>query len=261
MPPFFDRLKAYYTNVGEVLRGEAEMASIFPNTTDVGQAREHFYAEFLKHHVPLNCDVQFGGYLFNLDGQESRQLDIMVTANVSPRYNFLNRDGTGKTFACVDGTIAVVSVKSNLDSTQLIDAIENLISIPSKQSLAGRMSPLMNLPMYEEWPHKIIYASNGASAETIKQTLENYFIAHSDIPDHKKPNLIHVAGKYCAVRTPPQGLPTRDGTPIPGNTFFFQPDTTDVFALVWAVDKIQQMAMSAAHIFFRYDQILDQIPF
>ena len=37
---FIDRLHVYYESVARVLRGEAEVASIFPNTTDKGRFRE-----------------------------------------------------------------------------------------------------------------------------------------------------------------------------------------------------------------------------
>ena len=40
--PFFDRLKKYFTKVGEVLKGQAGVASIFPNATDIGTSRERF---------------------------------------------------------------------------------------------------------------------------------------------------------------------------------------------------------------------------
>ena len=49
---FYIRLKNYFENVGEVLRGEADAGSIFPNTTDIGLSRELVYAEFLKQHAP-----------------------------------------------------------------------------------------------------------------------------------------------------------------------------------------------------------------
>jgi hypothetical protein len=45
---FFVRLRSYYLKVAEVLRGEADAASVFANTTDVGISRELTYAEFLK---------------------------------------------------------------------------------------------------------------------------------------------------------------------------------------------------------------------
>ena len=76
-----------------------------------------------------------------MDGQESKQIDVIVTADVCPQFNFLNRDGQGPTFSCVDGTLAVASLKSNLDSTQLYNALDNLASIPPKLPLMVGCSP------------------------------------------------------------------------------------------------------------------------
>jgi hypothetical protein len=50
--PFYDRLETYFRKVGEVLRGEADAAAIFPNSTDLGMSRERIYADFLRHHLP-----------------------------------------------------------------------------------------------------------------------------------------------------------------------------------------------------------------
>lgn len=44
--PFYDRLGTYFRKVGEVLRGEADTAAIFPNSTDLGMSRERIYADF-----------------------------------------------------------------------------------------------------------------------------------------------------------------------------------------------------------------------
>jgi hypothetical protein len=54
---FFDRLKQYFESVGSVLRGEAAAASIFPNSTDLGQSRELIYADFfvLTHLRTVTC--------------------------------------------------------------------------------------------------------------------------------------------------------------------------------------------------------------
>jgi hypothetical protein len=120
---FYERLKTYYSKIGEVLRGEADAASIFPNTTDIGMSRQRIYAEFLRLHLPSSCNVYFGGFLFNLDGEESDQIDVIVTSDICPQYNFHNPKGRGKSFACIEGSLAVVSLKSNLDSTQLKEAL------------------------------------------------------------------------------------------------------------------------------------------
>jgi hypothetical protein len=40
-----------------VLKGEAEAASVFRNTSDVGLERELIYSIFLKQHVLSKCNV------------------------------------------------------------------------------------------------------------------------------------------------------------------------------------------------------------
>ncbi len=112
--PFFERLRSYYIDVAKVLRGEADPASVFANTTDIGMSRELAYKEFLKQHAPSKCNVFLGGFLFDEDGVESKQLDIIVTTDTAPRFNFNIREGAGKSFSPVEGTLGVVAVKSTL---------------------------------------------------------------------------------------------------------------------------------------------------
>lgn len=259
---FYDRLKKYYTAVGTVLRGEADVASIFPNATDIGMSRERVYAEFLRSHLPSNCNVLFGGFLFNLDGVESKQIDLIVISDCCPQFNFADiLGGHGKTFACIEGTVAAVSLKSNLTSAELRDVLENLASIPPKEPLGNRKMPLMKIPDYEEWPFKIIYAPNGVSLETLLMSIEDFYEANPSIPITRRPNLIHVAGKYNVIRTLEEGGETRNGTKIPPNVFYGQPDPTDVYGLAIAIEQIQKKALAAQHILFTYEKILQNIPF
>lgn len=160
---FYRRLKDYYNDVGSVLREEASISSIFPNSTDVGMSRERIYAKFLESHLPNNCRVFLGGFLFNVEGIESKQIDLFVVSDSSLQFNFADRSSQGKTFACIDGTIAVASLKSNLNRSNLEEAMSNLASIPDKQPLGQRANPFIKIPDYDDWPFKIIYAPNGVS--------------------------------------------------------------------------------------------------
>ena len=242
--PFYDRLNDYFEQVGCVLRGEADAASIFPNTTDIGMARERIYADFLRTHLPSSCNVQFGGFLFGLDGQESRQIDVIVTADVCPQFNFSNRDGRGKTFSCVDGALAVASLKSNLDTSHLHDALDNLASIPPKTPLDGRVLPSLNIPDYPIWPFKIIYAPRGISLETLSMSLLTYYVERPETPQTDRPNLIHVAGQGCIIR---QGA------------WRVLWDSTDVVGLLYAITNIQSTVVAARHILFNYHDLLHKI--
>jgi hypothetical protein len=178
---FLPRLRTYFDDVAKALRGEARPASIFPNPTDVGMAREDVYANFLRQHLPANCVIAFGGFLFDQTGQESGQIDIIVSEASVLQFNFYNQDTKGKTFACVDGCVAAASVKSKLDRADLFDSLENLASIPDKQSIEGRYPFILSLPNYEDYPYKVIYASEGIKGETIYAHLLEYYTLHPDV--------------------------------------------------------------------------------
>lgn len=257
---FYERLRAYYMNVGTVLRGEASAASIFPNSTDIGTSREQIYAEFLRLHLPSNCNVHLGGFLFNFGGIESDQMDLIITSSSCPQFNFFNRNGTGKTFACIEGTIAVASLKSNLDSSKLQDALENLASLPLREPLGNR-TILLTIPNYEKWPFKIIYAPKGVSLETLSNSIVKFYEDNPSIPLTRRPDLIHVAGKYSLILTNEEGSKTRDGKMIPPNTFHGVLDHSDVFGLTYATLHIQENALLSQHILFTYGKIFDNMPY
>lgn len=259
--PFFARMKKYLESVGKVLRGEAEAASIFPNPTDVGGSRERIYEKFLDLHLPHGCNVISGGYLFNLDGDESQQMDLIVTADTCPRYDFLNQAGSGKSFACIDGTLAVASIKSTLDSNGLIDTLKNLASLPSKREIGGKTTPLIEIKNYEDWPFKIVYASKGSSKETISESLIKFYEENDGIPIHLRPNIIHIAGAYCIIRSGPNGEKTRSGKEYPPNTYIIQDEPTDVFALNHVVQQIQRNVTASKHIMWDYAEMINGIPF
>jgi hypothetical protein len=260
---FFDRLRAYYLKVAEVLRGEAEAASVFPNATDIGMSREKVYAEFLRQHAPSKCNVFLGGFLFDEDGVESKQLDIIVTTDTAPRFDFHSRDGQGKSFSPVEGTLAAVSVKSTLDKKELADALKGIASIPPTRSLEKRANPLIRIKNYDDWPLKIIYASSGSTGATLLGRLNDFYVEHPSIPFSRRPNIIHVAGGYLIVRaTDDMSVQTRSTgaieTPAAGEYHLFVTDP-DLQSIVWTLDQLQQKAMASTHINFSYGQLINKV--
>jgi Domain of unknown function (DUF6602) len=254
--PFFKRLRDYYEKVGEVLRGEAAAATIFPNSIDIGTSRERIYAEFLRQHSPSKCNVFYGGFLFDEVGNESKQIDVIITTDTCPQFNFHNPDGEGKTFTCVEGTLACASIKSFLDKAQIEDALNNLGSIPPTMKLDGRVIPLVQIKNYEDWPFKVLYASNGLKADTIVGHLQSFYAAHPTIPKCRMPNLIHVAGKYLILRVQEGVL--LDGIP-PSKDFCLSERNPDIQAIIWTINGIQERASGSNYILFRYDFLTHKI--
>ncbi|MEP7197112.1 MAG: DUF6602 domain-containing protein [Saprospiraceae bacterium] len=257
--PFYDRLNKYFENVGKVLRGEADAASIFPNTSDIGFNRELIYAKFLQQHAPSKCNVFLGGFLFGIKGEESKQLDVIITSDTAPRYNFYNEDGNGKSFGPVDGCICIASIKSMLDKEQLIDALYNIASIPIQQPLGSNVNPLFNVVDYENWPYKIVYASKGLNVETIIQHLNDFYSSNSNIPYSRRPDIIHVAGKYAIFRIKiGMDVTAKDGSIIKSIAGQFVPFNInpDLQAMLWILDNLQKCAAATNNISFNYTEII-----
>jgi hypothetical protein len=241
------------------MRSPCAAASIFPNPTDKGISREQVYEEFLRLHLPSSCNVLFGGFLFNFEGQESKQIDLIITADTCPQYNFHNRSGGGKSFACIEGALGIASIKSYLDSKELVDALDNLASLPEKRPLGNRASPLINIPDYDDWPFKIIYASDGMSLESTTEALDKYYHANHHVPRTSRPNLIHVAGKYFICRAQPNASEATGGPSASPVLYRAKLDPNDELSLALAVHGIQKAAVVAKHILFGYDDILTHL--
>lgn len=94
--PLLTRLRDYYIQNAKSLLAISKAASIYANYTDKGLSREKLYYDFLTSHLPWKCKVFFGGALFDDNGQESKQLDIIITTDTSPRWDLHNRDSSGK---------------------------------------------------------------------------------------------------------------------------------------------------------------------
>lgn len=261
---FFVRLKNYYESVGAVLRGEASAATIFPNTSDIGMSREKVYVEFLRTHAPARCNVFLGGFIFDMAGNESRQLDVIVTNDTTPRFDLHNKDGNGKSFSPIEGTLGVVSVKSTLDQRELEDALLGIASIPHTSSLHERLVVGIDVPDYDDWPLKIIYASNGISAKKLLMHLFVFYRLRPEIPFHRRPNVIHVAGKYVLLRTTKNMVDFESehhGTPsrLQMGNYNLQTESADLHGIQWAIQGIQEKALASSFIIFNYGEIINKI--
>ena len=224
--------------------------------------REKIYRDVLRLHLPSSCNIIQGGFLFGQDGTESRQIDLLVTEGTAMQYNFLSKGESGKAFACVDGCLAIVSVKSTLTSTELEDSLLCFSSIPEKEPLTeGRVPYMMKIKDYEDWPYKIIYASDGVSSKTVLDFLAHFYAEHAEIPINKRPNLIHVIGKYAITRVPKEGQKTRSGDTLEPNSFHLNPDPKGVVGLLIAVSAVQDNVTAAKIIYYSYWEILNKIPF
>lgn len=260
---FFQRLRNYYLDVASVLRGDAKVASVFPNATDIGMSREKIYAEFLRRHSPSKCNVFFGGFVFGEDGSESGQLDVIITTDTAPQFNFHNEDGSGKSFSCVEGTLGVASIKSTLNKNELEESLRGIARIPLTRSLEGRVSFGIKIKDYDDWPYKIIYASDGISAETLLGHLANFYDEHPEIPIYRRPNVIHVVGKYVIFRAikgmSQWNADTNQPEEMEEGRFYHFTRDPDLQGILWVLQGLQGRAAASTHILYSYGEIINSV--
>ena len=118
----------YLDSLAVHLRTESHQASILDNASVVGSDREEIYRHFLERHLPIHCDVFRGGYVFNLEGETSKQMDIIVTSGLAPRFAM----NSGKQpISPIEGTIATAEIKSYLNKRELENTLDSLTDIPA----------------------------------------------------------------------------------------------------------------------------------
>jgi hypothetical protein len=209
---FFVGLLNYYINKAENLHSKALEASIFANKGDIGTAREDILFDFLEAHIPTRCKTIKGGFVFDSMGNKSRQIDLMVCNDQTYQFRQSEHKKT-KSFNCVEGCFAIISVKSYLNKESLIDSLENLASVSTIKKI--RVNPFITnaKELVRQLPQKIIFAYGGDNIDAINKNLESYYSTH--IVDERSPDLIIVNNEYYFSRSGVLGIKVDNGKNVP----------------------------------------------
>lgn len=215
MSSLFERLLSYFQSHADKLGTVVEGTKIFDNKSDAGILREDELAKFLKIHIPKRCNIVKGGFVFDYQGVESNQIDLIITNDAT--LQFLDAP-TEKSFNAIEGCNSVISVKTFLDKDMLIDSIDNLASVPPPSNI--QISSEVSNPeiMITQIPQKIIFAYGGLNPQTIYGHLSDHLKA-KNIPLEKAPNMIIVNNSYYIELTGASGIPLVDGTIMEPNTY------------------------------------------
>jgi hypothetical protein len=116
---------------------------------------------------------------------------------------------------------------------------------------------------YDDWPFKIVYATEGLEANTILGHVHAYYLEHPEVPIARKPHIIHVAGRYVIFRIV-SGMKIRnvsagtDEEPAIG-TFRLITRDADLHGIVWVLHGLQQNAAGSADILFSYGDLINRV--
>lgn len=187
-------LKTYFNASTDAIRADAERAGVSGNSADIGTNREHILSDFLTKHIPARFRSELGGYIFGLDGRKSKQIDVIVTHDLGITFR-----ANLKPHCAVESVAAAFSVKSRLDRTDLIEALDNLQSIPQIEPSVINLSPLK--PALTEYarsaPALFVFAYSGLTAETTLRHYQDYIVANNDtLSPNRLPRAIIMNGEF-----------------------------------------------------------------
>ena len=246
----FERLRDYFQSISESFENNKLASKIFPNSVDAGSTREDIFLEFLKKHIPNRCDVIKGGFVFNHEGHESRQIDIIITNDLT--LNFKNFDQqNGKAFSVTDGTYCVISIKSMLNKEGLFDSLDNLHSVPQFSDIDINPS-LKNTQKSERIPHRIIFGFDGIDVKTIGIYLNEYYSKHK-IPENQRIDFIVVNNKFIIQNSGHEGVTLPSGTKIPPFQYHHNEGKFIGAWSLWVIlTSIQTLANFGSQILFNF---------
>lgn len=199
-PEIFRDLLDYFQAEADQLSQVIKQTKINKNKPDSGSLREDKLLEFINRHIPTRCNISKGGFIFDLKGNHSKQIDLLITGDATLQFKTTNIKFT-QSFNCIEGCYCAISVKTRLTKEQLIDSIDNLASIPTYKKLVTNSQIKKPKLLLRQIPQRVIFAYDGIDDKTILPHLLNY-LNKKDYPLDVVPNLIIVNNSYFLSRTP-----------------------------------------------------------
>jgi hypothetical protein len=127
------RLFEALRNQSAKIAADLENSKLFTHMGDRGSFREAIIKDFLRPFLP-DCFGLSSGEIFAMNGAQSAQVDIVVYDAVFSTVLF--RNGTHQLFPA-ESVYGSIEVKSNLSSSELDRACENVASVKNLQRRRG----------------------------------------------------------------------------------------------------------------------------
>jgi hypothetical protein len=188
------RLQKYFNLIADKIAVDAQLASTSHHRPDIGFNRETFLELFLHKHLPKRLSAYLGGQIIGLGDIESGQIDIIVSNDISIRF-----EENARNFITAESVAAAITVKSFLDKAGIIDCLNNLASIPqfSSQVLTFQaLKPNAFDTFISKHPSLFIFAYDGVQYETCLGHIAEFYEKNPDVPLNRYPLNIIVNKKY-----------------------------------------------------------------
>jgi hypothetical protein len=210
-------IKKYFNGLSTLITANSSLSGTLRHRGDIGANREEHFLEILNNHLPQRMQAMRGGSIIGFSGEMSKQLDVIVRADNTPRF-----EQNKNTFTIAESVVSVISLKSFLNKKELLDSLSNLASIPqlSKDAISFRiLLSVATADFTSKHPSLFIYAFDGIKMDTCLKHIENFYNINPEVPKNRYPLEVVVHGKY-SIKYMPKGGITIDGTQIPAGIFY-----------------------------------------
>lgn len=211
-----NRVNAYLNSVADLLAAEAGSASHSRHRTTIGHNREQFLVTFLNRHLPSRLRAQLGGTVVSHYGEESSQIDVLVTSDLGLRF-----ETNDTPFVMTEAVAAAVSVKSNLNKESIYESLSGLLSIPAPSPEVVTF-PLLrsdSFPWFrQKYPTLWVFAYEGVSSKTCLKHLRS-FLDEKEIDTSTRGRICIVVNRKYTISYHEEESTLNDGTKMEANTF------------------------------------------
>lgn len=121
------KLRKWFDDLEKILNLQAESAGLMDHNATVGEIREFFVQEVLSKILPPNVTVGSGKVISSGREKMSKQIDIIIFDNRCFRLS-ITGDPRNSLYP-VEGVIATIEIKSELNSDTLNQALDNCFSV------------------------------------------------------------------------------------------------------------------------------------
>lgn len=258
---FADGLRQHYGEVARALAAAPDAEPAGEGIEEHRPNRRDQYYEFLRQHAPAQASVYERGCLLGGEGAPSDRFDVVCVVDAAPRFDF-HREGGGVSYSPLEGALSVARTEESLDPTTLTAALEAFATVPATPG----EKPLAEggaIEDYGDWPLKAIFAADGAPPDILLGALMRHYHQNPDTPPGRRPNLVHVAGRYAMFRASPKmGAWNRKvGVEVhvdPG-AYYFSTAEPDLLAVAWTLMELQDRAAAARLIRYQHHELFSSL--
>lgn len=181
-----------------------------------GGANEETVRNFLRQYLPKTLDIATG-MLVDSDGNQSRQLDIIICDSVKTPIFYQSGDTRVIPIECA---YAAIEVKAHLNKPELENSYQNMQSVKSltKKAYFNQKGAIITThTLYgKEWDHwpiqHFVFAYDSTGLDSVLDNLNSY---QGSNEIHKRIDAICVLEKGVILNQGPDGM--FSALPVPGS--------------------------------------------